>query len=122
MKLKVEGMTCQGCVKSVTKVIAKQTQADEATVSVSLETKIAEFQADEAQICPSSLHWRRPDSRRARVTSRNGRSDRVCIQAVSGSLKCRGLSGLVILEQHDLQLIVDFVGRLPDQHGEHDVG
>ena len=52
MKLKVEGMTCQGCVKSVTKVIAKQTQADEATVSVSLETKIAEFQADEAQISP----------------------------------------------------------------------
>ena len=52
MKLKVEGMTCQGCVKSVTRVIAKQTETEESKVAVSLETKIAEFPANADQIAP----------------------------------------------------------------------
>jgi copper chaperone len=43
MKLQVEGMTCQGCVRSVTKVIARQTELDEAQISVSLDQKSAEF-------------------------------------------------------------------------------
>lgn len=46
MKLTVEGMTCQGCVKSVTRVIARQTDKPEDQIHVSLEQKSAEFDGD----------------------------------------------------------------------------
>jgi copper chaperone CopZ len=43
MKLNVEGMTCQGCVRSVGRVIARQTELPESDVVVSLDAKTAEF-------------------------------------------------------------------------------
>lgn len=43
MKLNVDGMTCQGCVRSVGRVITRQTEQAEGDVNVSLEGKTAEF-------------------------------------------------------------------------------
>lgn len=48
MKLSVDGMTCQGCVGSVSRVITRQTELPEADIKVSLETNTAEFKDVEA--------------------------------------------------------------------------
>lgn len=44
MELHVEGMTCGGCVRSVQRVIAKQTGLDAEQVNVELDSKSARFE------------------------------------------------------------------------------
>ena len=42
-EFKVEGMTCQGCVRSVTAILAKGLSVDKGEVQVDLEAKRATF-------------------------------------------------------------------------------
>jgi copper chaperone CopZ len=42
-QLDVTGMSCGGCVKSVTKIIARATESESETVKVDLESARAEF-------------------------------------------------------------------------------
>jgi len=46
MELKVEGMSCGGCVKSVTKIIAKHTNLEAERIRVDLTSGIAEFDSE----------------------------------------------------------------------------
>ena len=43
MELMIEGMSCGGCVKSVTRIILKNSELAETDVTVSLEKKSATF-------------------------------------------------------------------------------
>ncbi|QED26368.1 heavy-metal-associated domain-containing protein [Microvenator marinus] len=46
MELHVDGMTCGGCVRSVQRVIAKQTGIEAEKVTVDLESKSARFEGN----------------------------------------------------------------------------
>lgn len=43
MELKVSGMTCQGCVRSVTAIVAKTLEVERGEVEVELEAGVARF-------------------------------------------------------------------------------
>lgn len=43
MEIKVSGMTCQGCVRSVTSIVAKGLGVEREQVSVDLEEGVASF-------------------------------------------------------------------------------
>lgn len=47
IKLKIEGMTCMGCVRSVKKVIEKHGGKE---INVSLEGKFAEFEIENKEV------------------------------------------------------------------------
>ena len=54
MELQVKGMSCGGCVKSVTKIISKHTELEPTQILVNLETGLAQFESG-AQFKPDEL-------------------------------------------------------------------
>lgn len=49
IKLKIDGMTCMGCVRAITKVIERSGGKE---INISLEEKFAEFEIETKEILP----------------------------------------------------------------------